>query len=595
MHIEDYAMIGDGQSAALVSLHASIDWLCWPSFDSDTCFAALLGDKENGCWTLTTEAPLISARRRYRPGTLVIETTLETLEGTLVVTDCMVRHSERPVLLRHLACVRGIVRVTSEVRVRFDYGRAIPWCRSPAAQDGRVNMICGPQSLWLDGTVASACSEDTPRADFTMTAGDRHHFSLTCADSCEEAPPRPDADRLLADTVQFWIGWSAQSTARGRYADAVSRSLITLEALSDTRTGGIAAAPSSSLPERPGSASNWDYRFCWLRDAAFTMSALLGCGYHAEAARWRDWLVRAIAGHPAQLQVLYALDGSRRLDEWTCPWLPGYRNSTPVRFGNAAVQQSQLDVYGEVLNALYLSRRAGLTPDDDVWSLEVRLIDHLQKVWREPDDGIWEVRDGARQFTFSKVMAWVAVDRALSSAKEFGKPAPVAQWLALADEIREDVLARGYDERLKSFTQSYGSERLDASCLLIPVVGFLPIDDPRVAGTVAAIEANLMCDGLVLRYREVDGEPGPPSSGERPFLACSFWLVHVWKMQGRCAEAHALFERLLSLRNDVGLLSEKYDEKEKCLVGNFPQALSHVSLINAALCLDADINRSVPD
>ncbi|MCI0151735.1 glycoside hydrolase family 15 protein [Paraburkholderia sediminicola] len=585
MRIEDYALLGDGESAALVDRRGSIDWLCWPAFDADTCFAALLGGPRNGHWQIAPQDPWLSSTRRYAGETLILETMFESASGTLVLTDWMAWHAPRPVLVRRLRCERGSVKVVSKLAARFDYGRAIPWCTKV---DERVRVLCGPRALWLDSTtVPNKIDKDAVRASFDMSAGEQRDFALTCCRSYEDAPPRPDIERLFADTNRFWVGWSARSKVEGEYAEPIRRSLIVLRALTSTTTGGIVAAPTSSLPELIGGTRNWDYRFCWLRDAGFTLLALLSGGYHTEAARWRDWLVRAIGGHPARLQILYGVDGSRRADEWECAWLPGYEHSAPVRFGNAAVNQSQLDVYGEVLNALYMSRCAGLPPDADAWSLEQRLVDHLQDIWREPDDGIWEVRSGARQFTFSKVMAWVAVNRALRSAREFGMPAPIARWSALAAEIRHDVLTHAFDQQLQTFTQSYGSRRLDASCLLIPVVGFLPVDDPRVTGTVKAIERDLMDEGLLLRYRE-DGGDGGRTEGQRPFLPCSFWLAQVKHMQGRVAEAHELFDRLIALRNDVGLLAEKYDNLRQRQVGNFPQAFSHVAVVNAGLCLQQD-------
>ncbi|WP_093642530.1 glycoside hydrolase family 15 protein [Paraburkholderia aspalathi] len=585
MRIEDYALLGDGESAALVDRQGSIDWLCWPTFDADTCFAALLGGPRNGHWQIAPQEAWASSTRRYCGQTLILETTFESVSGTLVLTDWMAWHAPRPVLVRQLRCERGSMKVVSKLAARFDYGRAIPWCMQA---DKRVRMVCGPRALWLDSTtVHSTSDENSLRASFDMSAGEQRDFALTCCRSYEDEPPRPAIEQLFADTNRFWIDWSARSRIEGEYAEPIRRSLITLRALTSTTTGGIVASPTSSLPELIGGTRNWDYRFCWLRDAGFTLLALLSGGYHAEAASWRDWLVRAIAGHPAQLQILYGVDGSRRADEWECAWLPGYEYSTPVRFGNAAVNQSQLDVYGEVLNALYMSRCAGLPPDPDAWSLEQRLVEHLQDIWREPDDGIWEVRSGARQFTFSKVMAWVAVNRALRSASEFGMPAPIARWSALADEIRHDVLTHAFDQQLQTFMQSYGSRRLDASCLLIPVTGFLPVDDPRVTGTVKAIEAGLMDEGLLLRYRE-DGGDGVRAEGQRPFLPCSFWLAQVRHMQGRATEARELFDRLIALRNDVGLLAEKYDNARQRQVGNFPQALSHVALVNAGLCLQGN-------
>jgi GH15 family glucan-1,4-alpha-glucosidase len=590
MRIEDHALLGDGESAALVDRRGSIDWLCWPAFDSDTCFAALLGGPRNGHWQIAPQEPSTGSARRYCGETLILETTFECASGTLVLTDWMAWNAPQPVLVRQLRCERGSVRVVSKLLARFDYGRAVPWCTKT---DDRIQIVCGPRALWLDSTVPCTSDKDAVHASFEMSTGEQRTFALTCCQSYGDAAPRPDIEQLFADTTRFWAEWSARSKVEGEYAEPIRRSLITLRALTSTTTGGIVAAPTSSLPERIGGTRNWDYRFCWLRDAGFTLLALLGGGYHLEAARWRDWLVRAIAGHPAQLQILYGIDGSRRVDEWECPWLPGYEHSAPVRFGNAAVSQTQLDVYGEVLNALYMSRCAGLPSDADAWSLEQHLVDHMQCIWREPDDGIWEVRSGARQFTFSKVMAWVAVNRALRSASEFGVPAPVTRWSALADEIRQDVLAHGFDTQRQTFTQSYGSQRLDASCLLIPVTGFLPVGDPRVTGTVQAIERDLMDEGLVLRYRE-DSIKGGPSENERPFLPCSFWLAQVRQMQGRGAEARELFDRLIALRNDIGLLAEKYDNVHKRQVGNFPQTFSLVALVNAGLSLHEDDHRRAP-
>lgn len=581
MRIEDYALLGDGRSAALVDRHGSVDWLCWPTFDGDTCFAALLGDAHHGCWHITPREPVIRAVRRYLDDSLILETTLVTASGTVTLTDWMVWGAAQPTLARRVRCDGAPVSVECQLIVRFDYGRAVPWSK----RDGkRVQLIAGPYTVWLDSSAELSCDGNDVRTTFHMQPDEQREFSLTCSDSSGPAPAVPDLNAALHSTAAFWTAWSSRSAATGPYADAIQRSLITLKALSSLKTGGVVAAPTSSLPERIGGQRNWDYRFCWLRDASFTLKALLAGGYHEEAARWRDWLVRAIGGDPAQLQIMYTLEGARRVDEWECPWLPGYERSAPVRFGNAAVGQMQLDIYGEVLNALYISRCAGLPPDADAWSLETRLIEHLENVWREPDDGIWEVRSGRKPFTLSKVMAWVAVDRALRSARDFGMPAPIDKWQRLAERVRKDVLEHGFNRNLNSFTQTYGGDQLDASLLLIPLTGFLPANDPRVSGTVQAIENGLMKDGLVLRYRTEAVSDGL-EHGEGAFLACGFWLAHVQHLQGREKEARDLFERLLDLRNDVGLLAEEYDLVQKRQCGNFPQAFSHVALVNAGVAM----------
>jgi GH15 family glucan-1,4-alpha-glucosidase len=589
--IEDYALLRDGRSAALVDRLGSIDWLCWPSFDSDTCFAALLGDPSNGRWRIAPREAIISTKRCYRGQGLVLETTLVTGSGAVILTDWMVWGASPPVLARRIRCEGAPVSIECELIVRFDYGRAVPWSKKAGI---RVQSMAGPQTLWLDSSAELSCVGNDVRMSFTMTPGEERSFSLTCVPSTSPAPAVPDTRAALDSTAAFWDGWSARSVATGPYAEAIQRSLVTLKALSSLESGGVIAAPTSSLPEIIGGNRNWDYRFCWLRDASFTLKALLAGGYHDEAARWRDWLVRAIGGDPAQVQIMYALDGTRRVDEWECPWLPGYEHSSPVRFGNAAVGQLQLDVYGEVLNALYVCRRAGLPPDDDAWSLEQGLVEHLGKVWREPDDSIWEVRSGRRPFTLSKVMAWVAVDRALRSAQEFGKQGRTEDWQRLATRIRDDVLEHGFNRSFKSFTQSYDSDTLDASLLLIPLTGFLRADDPRVKGTVDAIERGLIEDGLVLRYRTAAASNGPVS-GEGAFLACSLWLAHVQHLQGRETEARALFERVLEIRNDVGLLAEEYDFTKKRQCGNFPQAFSHVALVNAGMAMATKADRASED
>lgn len=589
--IEDYALLGDGRSAALVNRHGSIDWLCWPSFDSDTCFAALLGDPGNGRWRIAPSDAILSANRCYRGKGLILETTLVTSSGIVILTDWMVWGATPPVLARRVRCEGAPLSIEFELIVRFDYGRAVPWSKEAGS---RVQLMAGPQTLWLDASAELSCAGNDVRTSFAMTPGEERTFSLTCVPSASPAPAVPDMDAALDGTATFWAGWSARSVVTGPYADAIQRSLVTLKALTSLDSGGVIAAPTSSLPATIGGQRNWDYRFCWLRDASFTLKALLAGGYQDEATRWRDWLVRAVGGDPTQVQIMYALDGARRVDEWECPWLPGYEHSTPVRFGNAAVGQLQLDVYGEVLNALYVCRRAGLPPDDDAWSLEQGLIDHLGKVWREPDDGIWEVRSGRKPFTSSKIMAWVAVDRALRSAQEFNKQGPIEDWRRLAKRIRHEVLEHGFNRELNSFTQSYGGDTLDASLLLMPLTGFLRADDPRVNGTVDAIERGLMEDGLVLRCRTAAANDGMVSE-EGAFLACSFWLAHVQHLQGRKSKARTLFERVLELRNDVGLMSEEYDFRDKRLCGNFPQAFSHVALVNAGMAISSKPDTGLKD
>ncbi|WP_160110411.1 glycoside hydrolase family 15 protein, partial [Caballeronia arvi] len=566
MRIEDYALIGDGRSAALVSRHGSTEWLCWPAFDADTCFAALLGDDRHGVWRLTPRDHIQRASRRYIEEGLVLETTLVTALGTLILTDWMDWTAAVPVLARQIRCEGGAVEVECDLSVRFDYGRAVPWRRQTGE---RTYLVAGAHTLWFDGASEASNQSNDVQLRFTMQPGERRAFTLACSGSSEPAPAVPDPGTALEHTLAFWKGWALQCKVGGLYREAIQRSLVVLKALSDRETGAIVAAPTSSLPEAFGGERNWDYRFCWLRDASFTLLALVNGGYRDEAANWRDWVVRAIGGDPAQLQIMYALDGSRHVDEWECDWLPGYEGATPVRFGNGAVSQRQLDIYGEVLNALYQCRHAGLAPDEDAWRLECGLIEHLSHVWEKPDKGIWEIRDQPRQLTLSKVMVWVAIDRALRSSREHGHDAPEETWQRFASQVRDEVMKRGFNPKLGSFTQTYDGEELDASLLLIPLTGFLPANDPHVMGTVRAIESQLLENGLLKRYRTandgIDDEEGA-------FLACSFWLAHVRHLQGRESEARELFEHLLTLRNDVGLLSEEYDTKAKRQCGNFPQA-----------------------
>jgi GH15 family glucan-1,4-alpha-glucosidase len=583
--IEDYGLIGDLQTAALVSRQGCVDWLCLPRFDSGACFAALLGDDGNGHWSIAPAAPVTVTRRRYRGDTLILETELETESGTVRLIDFMPPRQTAPDLVRIVEGVAGSVAMRLDLTIRFDYGSIVPWVRRTG--DG-ILAVAGPDALHLSTPVELVGRNFHTIAEFEVQAGERVPLVLTWFPS-NEAPPEPvDAERALAETEAYWREWVNVCEHTGRFRDPLVRSLVTLKALTYAPTGGIVAAPTTSLPEAIGGVRNWDYRYCWLRDATLTLLALVRAGYAGEAQAWRDWLLRAIAGHPADIQIMYGIAGERRLTELELGWLDGYEGSRPVRVGNAACRQLQLDVYGEVGDALYHARGAGLEPSSDAWALNGRLLDWLESGWREPDEGIWEVRGPRRQFTHSKVMAWVAFDRAVRSVEEHGLDGPVDRWRALRDEVHDEVCRLGFDAELGAFTQSYGSKRLDASLLMMPLVGFLPADDPRIAGTVAAIERDLGRGGLVERYRAdeenvaVDGLP----PGEGTFLPCSFWLVQVLTLQGRLDEAERLFERLLALRNDLGLLSEEYDAVSGRLVGNFPQAFTHLALVDAALTLD---------
>jgi GH15 family glucan-1,4-alpha-glucosidase len=579
--IEDYALIGNCETAALVGRDGSIDWLCLPRFDSAACFAGLLGDERNGRWRLGPAGPA-SVSRRYRDGTLVLETTFETDDGAVVLTDCMSWRDGATDLVRQVKGLRGRVAMSMNLVVRFDYGASVPWVSRD--EDGRVKFVAGPNSLVLQ------CGRDVENrdmqtiAEFEVAERDVVDFVLTWSVSYRAIPQPLNAAVVIEATTARWAAWVQRFSGAGDYSDIVLRSLITLKALTHFETGGIVAAATTSLPEQLGGPRNWDYRFCWLRDATLTLYALMECNFVEEAVAWRQWLIRAVAGSPEQLQIMYGIAGERRLDEWNIPWLPGYENSAPVHVGNAAAGQVQLDVYGEVMDALYFGRTKGMPSDNTAWDLEQSLIAHLQKIWQEPDDGLWEQRGGRRQFTHSKIMAWVAIDRAIRSAEEFGLAAPLAEWRGLRRDIHADVCAKGFDAGLNSFVQTYGSKNLDAALLMIPLVGFLPITDPRVTGTVAAIEDRLLVDGFVMRYDNVAADDGLPGR-EGAFLACSFWLADNYVLQGRISEARALFERLVGLCNDVGLLAEEYDPRSKRQVGNFPQAFSHLGLINTAFNL----------
>jgi GH15 family glucan-1,4-alpha-glucosidase len=576
--IEQYALVGDTQTAALVADDGSIDWLCVPRFDSGACFAALLGDDTHGRWHLGPAAGGRCTRRAYREGTLVLETEWDTPEGTVRIVDCMPVRDRTIDLVRVVEGVRGRVPMTMELIVRFDYGGVLPWVR---AVDGSIRLVAGPDALRLVTPVPVEGRDFRHVAEFTVAEGDQVPFVLSGFPSYQDAPPLLDAGAAVERTTAFWQDWSAGSTYDGDRADLVQRSLITLKALTYAPTGGIVAAPTTSLPERIGGVRNWDYRFCWLRDATFTIYSLMSAGYTEEASSFRDWLLRAVAGDPAHLQIMYGAAGERRLSEYEVDWLPGFAGSAPVRVGNAAHQQYQLDVYGEVVDSLHQSRHMGIDDDPNAWAVQRAILDFLESGWGAPDEGIWEVRGGRQDFVHSKVMAWVAFDRAVKAVEEFGLDGPLDRWRACRDDIHAEVCDQGFDAERNTFTQYYGSAGLDASTLMIPLVGFLPATDPRVAGTVDAVQRELMADGFVMRYRSDEGVDGLPA-GEGAFLPCSFWLADCLGMLGRDAEARALFDRLAGLANDVGLLSEEYDPASKQLVGNFPQAFTHVSLVNSA-------------
>jgi len=590
--IEDYALIGDMQTAALVCRDGTADWLCLPRFDSHAIFAGLLGTEENGFWRLGPARPEgtqppAADRRRYRGDSLVLESEWDTPRGTVRVTDFMPPRDGAPQLIRIVEGVSGRVPMRSELRMRFSYGRVTPWVHKV---DGRTVAVAGPDSVWLDTDAETYGQNLTTYSDFTVAPGDRIAFTISWQPSHHEPPAMPEPESSLEATENFWREWVEQCTYHGPYREAVVRSLITLKALTYAPTGGIVAAPTTSLPEDIGGSRNWDYRYTWLRDAAITLSSLLRTGYREEARAWREWLLRAVAGDPENLQIMYGIAGERELGEAELDWLPGYENSGPVRVGNGAANQLQLDVYGEVTEALHLAHMTGLTRNDYAMGLQLKLISYLEKHWEEPDEGIWEVRGPRRHFVHSKVMAWVAVDRTIKLIESGDTEGPLERWLQLRDDIHRDVCERGYDPERNTFTQSYGSQELDASLLLIPQMGFLPPDDKRVIGTIEAIQRELSTeDGFVLRYPTEGDDAGVDGleGDEGAFLACSFWLADDLAMIGRVDEARRLFEKLLSLRNDLGLLAEEWDSGLQRQVGNFPQAFSHVPLIDTALRLTA--------
>ena len=579
LRIEDYALIGDCEAAALVGRDGSIDWLCWPRFDSDACFAALLGTPEHGRWVIAPTDPNAKVTRRYRKDTLILETRFETTDGAVTLIDFMPVRDEHSNLVRIIVGERGEMRMRGELVIRFGYGAVVPWVSR--TEDRALRAISGPDMLLMHAPLELRGEDLKTVAEATVTAGQKIPTVMTYSPSHLPAPTPVDPWEALARTERYWTEWATKCRHVGPARDVVVRSLITLKALTFAPTGGIVAAPTTSLPEQLGGVRNWDYRYCWLRDATLTLLALMNAGYYDEAQAWRDWLVRAAAGSPEQTQIMYGIAGERRLTEWEVPWLPGYENSRPVRIGNAAHGQLQLDVYGEVMDALHQGRRGGLAASESGWALQLALLAHLEKVWREPDQGIWEVRGPPCHFTYSKVMAWVAFDRMIKSAETFDLPGPIDHWKAVREEICDDVIAHGFDRELGSFVQSYGSKELDASLLLLCAVGFLPPHDPRIRGTVAAIERHLLVDGYVLRYHSARTEDGLPP-GEGAFLACSFWLADAYVLLGRIEDAWRLFERLVARCNDVGLLSEEYDPSIDRLLGNFPQAFSHVALVNTA-------------
>jgi GH15 family glucan-1,4-alpha-glucosidase len=576
--IEDYALIGDCKSAALVSREGSIDWLCCPRFDSEACFAALLGSPEHGRWLIAPRAPA-RVTRRYRPNTLVLETYFETEEGTATLVDFMPLSAHHPTVVRLVTGTRGKVAMNTELILRFGYGAIVPWVTR--LEDGALRAIAGPDMMILRTPVQMRGVDMTSVGEFAVNEDDTIPFVLNYYPSHRPLHTPLDPARALQETETFWREWSAKCRPAGPWSDAVVRSMITLKALTYAPTGGMVAAPTTSLPEQLGGERNWDYRYCWLRDATLVLLGAMNAGYFDEAQAWREWLMRAVAGSPDQLQIMYGIAGERRLTEWAAPWLPGYENSAPVRIGNAAYGQLQLDVFGEIMDVHHQARRRGLSGNESGWELQLAFLSHLQQIWREPDEGIWEVRGGPQQFTHSKVMAWVAFDRAIKSAETFGLAGPLDQWRAVREEIFQQVCSKAFDLELGTFVQAYGSKHLDANLLLIPIMGFLPVSDPRVEGTIAAIERRLLRDGFVLRYDTEAGDDGLPP-GEGAFLACSFWLVDAYVLQNRIADAERLFRRLVGLSNDLGLLSEEYEPRAKRLVGNFPQAFSHMALVNSA-------------
>jgi len=589
--IEDYALIGDCESAALVGRNGSIDWLCWPRFDSGACFAALLGGPEHGRWRIAPTDEGAQVERRYRGDSMILETTFTTATGAVTVIDFMPPVGTQSDLVRMIVGKKGTVTMRVELLLRFEYGAVVPWVTR--LDDHSLRAVAGPDMVVLHMDTPLHGEGLTSVGEVTVAAGETTSFVLTWRASHEAVPTPVNARQALGETEEFWREWSSRCRYDGEFRGPVLRSLLTLKALTFRPTGGIVAAPTTSLPEEIGGARNWDYRVCWLRDATLTLIALMDAGYYDEARAWRDWLLRAAAGSPDQVQIMYGLAGERRLLEWEVPWLPGYEGSQPVRIGNAAHAQLQIDVFGEVMDAFHQARLGGMPESSDAWALECALAAHLERTWELPDNGIWEVRGGRQHFTHSKVMAWVAFDRAIHSAEACGLDGPVAHWRALRQRMHDEICAKAFDPQLGSFVQAYGSRQVDASLLLLPLVGFLAATDERILGTVRAIEKRLLVDGFVYRYDSALTDDGLPP-GEGAFLACSFWLADNYLLQGRQADARALFAKLLAVSNDVGLLSEEYHPGLRRQVGNFPQGFSHVALVSTALNMRRAERRAAP-
>jgi len=580
--IESYGLIGDCQTAALVGLDGSIDWLCWPRFDSDACFAALLGKPSHGRWLITASDTPVSVSRRYRPDTLILETRFETETGSATLIDFMLPRGRASDLIRLVVGEKGEVAMSMEIVLRFGYGMNTPWVSR--LDDGTLRAVAGPDMAVLRSPADLRSENFRTAAQFTVSEGEAVPFVLSYGPSHLPVPEPIDPEAALLDCEAFWLDWTSRTKTEGPYSDAIKRSLITLKALTYAASGGIVAAPTTSLPEQIGGERNWDYRFCWIRDATLTLLALMNSGVYDEAAAWRDWLQRAVAGYPADMQIMYGLMGERRLTEWEADWLPGYLDSRPVRIGNAAHRQFQLDVYGELMDTFEHARKGGLAPDESGWEVQLALVEHVAGTWREPDYGLWETRGPPRHFTHSKVMAWVAFDRAIKAVERHGLPGPVEKWRAIRAEIHAEICSRGFDEGRNTFRATYDDTLLDASLLLLAQVGFIDHRDPRFLGTLAAIERDLLVDGFLRRYNTHQADDGL-EPGEGAFLACSFWLADAYVSTGRRDDAEKLFERLLAIRNDLGLLAEEYDTSGGRLIGNFPQAFSHVGLINTAFNL----------
>lgn len=590
--IEDYALIGDCLTTALVSRDGSIDWLCWPTFDSDACFAALLGAPEHGRWKIAPKGESFTAKRAYRDGTLILETTFNCESGTCTLIDFMPPRGEASDIVRLVRGDAGSVEMRMELLLRFGSGANIPWMQR--LDDGTLQAIAGPDMVVLRSNVEMRGEGMTTVSDFKVHEGETYHYVMTYDPSHLPVPEPIDLEAALEETESFWTEWSSRCNFKGKHRDFIQRSLITLKAMTFAPTGGIVAAPTTSLPEKIGGARNWDYRFCWLRDATFTLLALIDSGYVEEAVAWHEWLLRSVAGSPADMQIMYSITGQRRLLEWEADWLPGYENSKPVRFGNAAHAQLQLDVYGELMDAFHQARVHKIQLNGETWPVEVALLKHLAKVWPLPDCGIWERRDAPRHYVFSKVMCWVAFDRAVLAVEKFGRKGPVGEWRAIRDNIHAEICANGFDARENTFVESYGSTMLDASLLLLPAVGFLKPDDPRIKGTVAAIEQRMMKDGFVLRHDPQEAHEGETQPIEGAFLACTLWLADAYVLLGRVDDARELYLRVHGIANDVGLLSEEYDPVLRRQTGNFPQALTHIAMINTAQNIFAALHPDKP-